>query len=32
VEGFQAGIMPSYSEQLSDEQVDAIVEYLKTLE
>lgn len=31
VEGFQAGMMPTYQGQLSDEQINAIIEYIKTL-
>jgi mono/diheme cytochrome c family protein len=27
-EGFSGGLMPNYGESLSDEQVDALVEYL----
>lgn len=31
VEGFQAGMMPTYQGQLSDEQINAIIEYIKTV-
>lgn len=32
VAGYQAGIMPAYANVLSDEEVDAIVAYIRTLE
>ena len=31
VEGYQAGLMPTYQGQLNDEQINAIIEYIKTL-
>lgn len=31
VQGFQAGLMPTYQGQLNDEQINAIIEYIKTL-
>lgn len=31
VEGYQAGLMPTYKGQLNDAQINAIIEYLKTL-